>query len=64
MYDLTLGKITGQYVDEREKGIEELIERTMPGKEIEFESNDKAKNRYIIKTYSDISSPEYYLLDI
>jgi dipeptidyl aminopeptidase/acylaminoacyl peptidase len=63
-YDLTLKKVTGPYVDERKKGIEALVEDAVPGRKIKFVSKDRAKNRYVLKLYSDVHIPSYYLLDL
>lgn len=64
MYDLTLRKVTGRYVDKRSVEVEDLIKRSLPGKEVTIESCDETKNQYVVRVYSDVSVPQYYLLDV
>ncbi len=63
-YDLTQRKVLGPYIDKRKEKILDMVRKALPDREVDIVSNDRVKNRYMFRVYSDIKPAEYYLLDM
>jgi len=63
-YDLTERRIIGPHRDEELTRIRDLIENALPDFETEIVSLSRDRTVGFIRAYSDMRSPEYYLLDL
>ncbi|TQV66499.1 S9 family peptidase [Exilibacterium tricleocarpae] len=63
-YDLTAREVVGPFVDTRRKKVLKLLKNALPDVKVDIVSHDRAKKTYIVRTYSDVTPPDYYRLDL
>ncbi|MCP4000058.1 MAG: S9 family peptidase [Gammaproteobacteria bacterium] len=63
-YDLTTNKVVGNYVNEKRKKLIDLVEKAFPDLQAKIISLNQKEDMAFFAVYSDIFSPEYYLLDL
>lgn len=63
-YDLSIRKIIGAYENSHRKNVIKTVEQALPDLEVKIVSRDKEKNIYFFRVFSDVKSPEYFMLDI
>jgi dipeptidyl aminopeptidase/acylaminoacyl peptidase len=51
------------YLDDEAKALFEKVEAQLPGVEVRFASENKAEDKFMIRTFSDKTRGEYYLYD-
>lgn len=51
------------YLDEEAKALFQKVEALLPGVEVRFASENKAEDKFMIRTFSDKTRGEYYLYD-
>ena len=59
-YDLKQRKVLGPYVDNEAKKIKAMVKKAIPEAKVYLVSEDKEKNRFIIKVYADTIPAQYF----
>ena len=63
-YDLSANKVLGAYKNIHRENVFSAIKRSFPNYEFDIISNNRSKNKYVFRAYTDIDPPKYYLFNL